>query len=233
MIDVLLPVVLLVSFATLAVAIVALRSSRRSEEIGENRYELLRDQHDRLELLREERQMLVEELKHESQKRQRFMEDRRPHVVEDLEQARAESASRAEQQEQERQRLEQELRRLEEELEREHKELSGVRQEAQRFGQERQRLAEELEQERQRGAESASRAEQQEQERQRLEQELRRLEEELDRQRQLPPGDHPEKPEAPRPWWRKPVLVIALLVGLLIMWLTSLVVAVNLLYPQV
>jgi type II secretory pathway pseudopilin PulG len=45
MIDALLAVVLLVGLATLAVAIGALRSSRRRlEELGENRYELLRDQ---------------------------------------------------------------------------------------------------------------------------------------------------------------------------------------------
>ena len=49
MIDALLGAVLLVGVATLAVAIGALRSSRRSEGLGENRYELLRDQQERLE----------------------------------------------------------------------------------------------------------------------------------------------------------------------------------------
>jgi hypothetical protein len=52
--DVLLPAVLLVGIATLAVAVSSLRSSRRSENLGEDRHELLRDQHDRLEMMREE-----------------------------------------------------------------------------------------------------------------------------------------------------------------------------------
>src|SRR3712207_1991078 len=72
--EVLLAVVLVLGMATLAVAIGTLRSSRRSEELGEGRYELLRDQHERLELLREERRVLVEELKRESQERQQFTE---------------------------------------------------------------------------------------------------------------------------------------------------------------
>ncbi len=67
MIDALLAIVFLVGVATLAVAIGALRSSRRSEGLGENRFELLRDQHERLELLREERRMLIEQLERESQ----------------------------------------------------------------------------------------------------------------------------------------------------------------------
>ena len=58
MMDLLLPVILLISIATFAIAIGTLRSSRRSEDLGEDRYELLRDQHDRLEMLREERRML-------------------------------------------------------------------------------------------------------------------------------------------------------------------------------
>jgi hypothetical protein len=52
MTNLLLPAVLLVTIVTLAVAIGALRSSRRSEDLGEDRYELLRDQQDRLEMLR-------------------------------------------------------------------------------------------------------------------------------------------------------------------------------------
>ena len=52
MISALLGVVVLVGVATLAVAVGAWRSSRRSEGLGENRYELLRDQQERLELLR-------------------------------------------------------------------------------------------------------------------------------------------------------------------------------------
>ena len=62
MIDALLGVVILLGVATLAVAIDALRSWRRAEGLGEDRYELLRDQRERLDMLREERRMLTEQL---------------------------------------------------------------------------------------------------------------------------------------------------------------------------
>src|SRR5215208_1847632 len=97
MMDLLLPAVLLVSIVTLAVAIGALRSSRRSEDLGEDRYELLRDQHDRLEMLREERRMLTEQLERESLERRQlteYLEETDPRLMENLErrrQARAES----------------------------------------------------------------------------------------------------------------------------------------------
>jgi hypothetical protein len=65
MIDLLLPAVLVMSIVTLAVTVRNLLSARRSEELGESRYELLRDQNDRLEMLREARRMLVEELERE------------------------------------------------------------------------------------------------------------------------------------------------------------------------
>jgi hypothetical protein len=51
--------------ANLVAAIGALRGTRRVEELGEGRFELLRDQHERLELLREERRMLLDELERE------------------------------------------------------------------------------------------------------------------------------------------------------------------------
>ncbi len=47
--------------ATLLVAFGALRSARRAEELGESRYELLCDQAELLELLREERKTQREE----------------------------------------------------------------------------------------------------------------------------------------------------------------------------
>ena len=87
MTDVLIPIALLINVVTLAAAISCLRSSRRSEGISENRYSLLRDQHDQLELLREERQMLVQELKRESQERQQLisvLEEVDPELVEKL-----------------------------------------------------------------------------------------------------------------------------------------------------
>jgi hypothetical protein len=51
--------------ATLGVASGALRSALRAEKLGEDRFELLRDQHERLELLREERRVLTEGLEFE------------------------------------------------------------------------------------------------------------------------------------------------------------------------
>ena len=74
MIGALLGVVVLVGVATLVVAIGALRSSRRSEGLSEARYELLRDQRDQLDMLREERRMLTEELERDSGERRRLLE---------------------------------------------------------------------------------------------------------------------------------------------------------------
>src|SRR5919199_814373 len=114
MINLLLPAVLLVSVVTLAVAIGALRSSRKSESLGEDRYELLRDQHDRLEMLREERRMLTEELERGFRERRQlteYLEERDPRLAENLErrrQALVESEREVERLEAERQRLEQE-----------------------------------------------------------------------------------------------------------------------------
>ena len=210
MVDVLLPGVMLVGIATLIVAVGALRSSLRSEGLGEDRYELLRDQHDRLEILREERQVLVEELKRESRERQRLMktlEEARPRLVEDLERARRENGEaerRAEQQEQEGTRLQHELKRLEEELERERRGHSEVQQ----------------------------RAEQQEQERLRLEGELERSEAQVEDANNLSrkPLRTRRGPSASgRAWWRRTILVVVTFLGILAVWLTSLVIALNLL----
>jgi len=55
--------------ANLLAAIGAWRRARRAEEIGEGRFELLRDQHERLELLRGERRMLLDELERERRER--------------------------------------------------------------------------------------------------------------------------------------------------------------------
>src|SRR5215211_7230917 len=112
--DFLLPAVLLVSIVTLAVAIGALRSSRRSEDLGEDRYELLRDQHDRLEMLREERRMLTEQLERESRERRQlaeYLEETDPRLRENLgrrRQAHIASERDVERLEEERLRLEQE-----------------------------------------------------------------------------------------------------------------------------
>ena len=66
--------------ATLVVASGALRSALRAEKQGEDRFELLRDQQGRLELLREERRVLTEELEregrlHNHRERQRLSEE--------------------------------------------------------------------------------------------------------------------------------------------------------------
>src|SRR5215212_2225878 len=210
----LLTTIFLVSIATLVVAVGALRSSRRSEELGEDRYELLSDQHDRLELLREERQVLVEELERESRERQRFMDDARPHVAdvpdeelklleEELErerQAREETARRAEQQEGD--------------------EQSRLEQQAERVAQDLQQLRGDLEREREERLEAQRLAEQ-------LGQERRRLEQELSRSK----GGSRSQRSAASPLWRKPFRVVMLLLGSLIVWVISLVVALNILNP--
>ena len=91
MIGLLLPGVLLVGISTLAVAVNAMRSSRRSESLEEDRYELLRDQSERLEILREERRMLTEELERESRDRRQlteYLEETDPRLMERLERRR-------------------------------------------------------------------------------------------------------------------------------------------------
>src|ERR687890_574550 len=91
MIDLLVPAVLVVGIVTLAVTVRNLLSARRSEELGENRYELLRDQRDRLEALREERRMLTEQLERESRERWRlteYLEETDPRLMENLERRR-------------------------------------------------------------------------------------------------------------------------------------------------
>ena len=66
-------VVLFVSVVTLAVALGALRRSRRGGHLGEDHYELLRGQQERLQLLREERRMLLEDLEQESLERRHLI----------------------------------------------------------------------------------------------------------------------------------------------------------------
>jgi hypothetical protein len=60
-----------------------------------------------------------------------------------------------------------------------------------------------------------------------LEEERIRLERELGRSKQEPGGGRSEA----RPWWRRPALLVGLLLGGLAAWFTSLVVALNLLSP--
>jgi hypothetical protein len=84
MMDLFLPGVLLVSIVTLIIAIGTLLSSRRSEHLGEDRSELLRDQNDRLEVMREERRMLTEQLERESRERRQlteYLEETDPRLI--------------------------------------------------------------------------------------------------------------------------------------------------------
>ena len=120
----------------------------------------------------------------------------------------------------------QEILRRAEGLEREQTEVSEVQQDAERLRQERQRLAEDFEREHEEHLNVQRRAERQEQELARLEQELRQSQAELERRKRAPAR---AALRASRPWWHRPILVVGLLVGALIAWFTSLVVALNVL----
>jgi hypothetical protein len=256
MIDLLLPAVLLVGIATLAVAVLTFRSSRRSEELGEDRYELVRDQQNRLDLLREERQVLVDELMRESQERQRFMEGNRPHAAEEWQQERRrveqelrrleeqleqerqareegvrEAVREAEQQEQERRRLEEERRRLEEQLGLEREERTLSQQETEQLAEQLQHLREGLRREQEERLQTQRWAEQQEQERQRLQQELERSTKEAGSVARVPAPPRSRQPGSGSPRLRRPIVVVGLLLGALGAWLVSLIVALGMLSP--
>jgi chromosome segregation ATPase len=240
---VLLPAVLLVCVATLAVAVGILRRSRRLERISESRYELLLAQSEQLRFLREERQMFMEVLDRRSRERQQPTEDLKRERSAPIEDNR-----RAEQLEQQRLRLERshqqlkeelererqghlEVRRRAEQLEREQEERLKVRQEAERLGQERQQLEGELEREREERLEAQRQATHSEQERSRLEREHRRLKEQLGSLEELPDRHQAEPLEIYRLWRRKPLLVVGVVLGIVVLWVTSLLVALTLLYP--
>jgi hypothetical protein len=107
-------------------------------------------------------------------------------------------------------------------LEREQTEGSAVQQEAERLRQERQRLAEDLERVREERVEVQRRAKRQELE-------LARLEQELNHRKGAADPDRAAESGAGHPWWRRPLLVVGLLLGVLIAWFTSLAVALNML----
>jgi hypothetical protein len=108
--------------ANLVAAIGALRGARRAEVLGEGRFELLRDQHERPPLLHEERRMLLDVLERErrerleAQKRVKQLMREHPHLE-----------------------LERELQRLTEELGLEREGLTHNRRERQRLGEELER----------------------------------------------------------------------------------------------
>jgi hypothetical protein len=99
------------------------------------------------------------------------------------------------------------------------------------LGEERQRLTDDLEREREERLRAERQADSQVQERARLEGEFRSLRAELDSQRRAPTRDPFNQSEASHPWWRRPVLVIGLVFGALILWLTSLGIGLYLLSP--
>ena len=233
-------VILLIGIATLAIALGVLRTSRRLENLGEDRNDLLRDQHDRLNLLREERQMLIERLQRESEERQQLMgvlARANPQLLEDLQrelQRHPENAPGVEEQqekERERLRLGEELERLGVELEREQEERAGIQGELERLGLEHQRLTEDLETERQEHQEARLRADQSEQDRTRLEQETHALTRELDGQKVAPNRSRVKRAETPLPRWRRSALIVGVFFGVLGAWFASLVVALNMLAP--
>lgn len=127
---------LCVGVVILAVAFLGMRSARRSAELAEHRMEYLREEHDRLVFLREERQSLEEELKRERQERMAAqqkaeraererpakLEQDRKLLTEELErrrEQRLEAQRQVEELEQDRLQLRQENRQLVEELEQE------------------------------------------------------------------------------------------------------------------
>jgi hypothetical protein len=55
--------------------------------------------------------------------------------------------------------------------------------------------------------------------------------EEKQKQEQLVVKDQAEQLEGLRPWWRRPIAVVALLFGALIVRFVSLIVAISVLYP--
>jgi hypothetical protein len=113
-----------------------------------------------------------------------------------------------------------EVRQRVEQLEQEGEERSRIEQQAERAVQDLEQLRDDLEREKGGRLEAQRQAEQLERERLGLEQQLGSLK-----------GGPGSEPSAARPWWRNPIAVGALLLGSLIVWLTSLVIALNLLTP--
>jgi hypothetical protein len=135
--------------ATLGVAVGVLRSTRRSERLGEDRFELLRDQGDRLELVREERRTLTQELELERQERleaqQRVKQLTREHPHLELERELTRVTEELELEREGRLHNHRERQRLAEELEEERLARSEDRREVERLQRKVQALGEELE----------------------------------------------------------------------------------------
>jgi hypothetical protein len=240
MIEASLLAIVVIATVNVIAAILTLRSSLRSEGLGEGRYELLHDQQKRLELMREEQRTLSDQLERESRERRQlvaYLEETDPRLTDNLErrrQAHVANEREVERLEQEYKRVTEELeqerrRRLEmkqlaEQLEQERKAQSRVRQDAQRLGQERQQLMEGIETEREQRVATQQQAEGLEEEHQRVVEEL-----EHERRRQQEILQRAVESGISRPWWRRLLPVVGLLIGILIAWLTSLMVALTML----
>jgi hypothetical protein len=252
MTDLILFGVLLLSVATFAVVILVLRTSQRSVRIGESRYDLLLNQRDMMEMLREERQMLSGELQrrsHEQQGQEERLQETHPGSSEDPERKRAldnGSGQGFERQRREQVYTEREYQELRDERERERRatleaqqrieQLEKVEDERLRIQQEKEQLAQKLQQlmrglegEREERRKIQQQAEQSQQERVRLQTEYQLLRSELDGLEQSSTAHSAKQPKAYRPRRSRPVLLAAVLFGMLALWLSSLVVALNLL----
>ncbi len=244
--------VLLFEVATFTVAIRALRASQRSVRLGESRYELLLNQSDALETLREERQMLWEELQRRSQEQQRHSE--RPEETRSVSSVGPQreqtpdngSAQRPERQEWGQKYTEREYRALREELERERRasleaqrriaqlerseeEQSKVQQDRERLAQKQQQLMRDLEWEREQRQKIEQQAVRRDEEQARLQEEYQLLTSELDALRQAHIEYGAERPKAYRPRWSRPLRLIVVLFGILAIWFTSLMVGLSML----
>lgn len=202
MIEASLLAIIVIAIATLIAATLTLRSSIRSEGLGESRRELLREQQERLELLREERRTFLDELERESRERRQLIEY-----------------------------LEESDPRLRENFELRRQALVENDREVGRLEQEHQQVTEELQVELRRRLEIQQRAEQQEQELARLEQELQWSQAAPNRHKGVTAGDGTPGEGANRPWWRRPLPVAGLLAGVLLTWFISLTVALSMLAP--
>jgi hypothetical protein len=252
MTDLILSGVLLLSGATLAVVILVLRTSQRSERIGERRYDLLLNQRDMMEMLREERQMLSGEAQqrpHEQQGQEERLQETHSGSSEDPERKRAldnGNAQWSKRQRREQGHTEREYRELRDERERERRatleaqqrieqlekaedERLRIQQEKEQLAQKLQQLMRDLEREREERRKIQQQAEQSQQERVRLQTEYQLLRRELDGLEQSPTEHSAKQPKAYRPRWSRPVQLAAVLFGMLALWLSSLVVALNLL----
>jgi hypothetical protein len=252
MTDLILSGVLLLGVATFVVAVRVLRTSQRSEHLGESRYELLLNQRDMIQMLREERQMLSEELQrrfHEQQRQKERLDGTHSGSSEDPERKRTldnGSAQWSDRQEWGQRHTEREYQKLREErewerratveaqqrieqLEKVEEERLRIQQEKEQLAQKRQQLTRDLEREREARQKIQQQAERSQQERVRLQKEYQLLRKELDSLSRSLTEPSAEQLKAYRPRWSRPVQLTAVLFGILALWFTSLVVALSLL----